>query len=583
MVAGNSAEIFLFDRFRLDRRNGLFRCVDGSAPVPVNIGSRALEVLVVLVERRGNLVPKSDILAAVWPTTIVDEANLSVQISTLRKILDEGRSGASCIQTVPGRGYRLIVDVAREAGTNTQSDANHEPLPAARSSYISSKGITAGVAVVVLAVLATLGWKVLHDAGAMSWFGQAAASAQASDERLSTIVLPFENSSGDPAQDDVAARLTRDLTDRIAQGSIPVVPAVTATAYRGKSVDLQTIGHQYNVHFVVVGNVRRQAGHVVSSANAYDVAEGQPIWSRQLDVPDGPGVLAAVVQKIYEGYWQASLDVEVARAMRDHPDRLDKRDLMNASLSTRLSALTKEHYLEKMSLAERALKIDPDDLQALERQARFHAEFVLLGYSPAPASDLAIAEMASDRLFAIDPNNLLALRARATVLRARGDWPVAEAVARRVLAIQPTEANRHYELGFILMAQGRHQEALLSFQDARRFAGGADPIYVYDANAALAQVAIGQQAEAIAIAQVSISELPPTIGRWAELPWLALIAAKSDSGQDDDARADLRKFLAASRSWHSMSLVEKWPGFAANQNLLAGLRKAGMPTEAAQP
>lgn len=580
MVTGNPADIFLFDRFRLDRRSGLFRCIDGAAPVPVSVGSRALEVLVVLLESGGRLVSKSEILAAVWPTTVVDEANLSVQISTLRKVLDEGRSGASCIQTVPGRGYRLILDVAREAEVHQEAGTDHKPLPAARSSYVTAKAVAAG-AVVVFALLATLGWKVLHE-----WttpFGQAVVSAEASDRRQSTIVLPFENSSGDPAQDDIAAALTRDLTDRIALGNLPVVPAVTASAYRGKPVDLRAIGRQYNVHFAVVGNVRRQAGHMVSSANVYTIADGKPIWSRQLDLPDGPGVLTAVVQVIYEGYWQASLDVEVDRALRDHPDRLDKRDLMNASLTTRLSSLTQEHYLEKMSLTERALKIDPDDRQALERQARFHAEFVLLGYSLAPASDLAIAEMASDRLFEIDPNHLLALRARATVLRARGEWTAAEAVVRRAMGMQPTELARHYELGFIQMAEGRHQEALRSFQDARRFAGGADPIYLYDANIALAQLAIGQNAEAIGMAQTSISESPPIIGRWAEFPWLALVAALSDSGQDDSARADLRKFLATSRSWHSLSLVEQWPAFAANQNLLVGLRNAGMPAEAAQP
>ena len=108
MDAGGS-HIFLFDRFRLDRRGGLFQCFDGAAPVPINIGSRALEMLMILVEHSGNLVSKDEILAAVWPKTIVDEANLSVQISALRRVLDQGRSGKSCIQTVPGRGYRLAL------------------------------------------------------------------------------------------------------------------------------------------------------------------------------------------------------------------------------------------------------------------------------------------------------------------------------------------------------------------------------------------------------------------------------------------------------------------------------------------
>jgi tetratricopeptide (TPR) repeat protein len=126
-----------------------------------------------------------------------------------------------------------------------------------------------------------------------------------------------------------------------------------------------------------------------------------------------------------------------------------------------------------------------------------------LGYSSDPAADLAVAGKASDRLTAIDPNNLLALRTRATLLRARGDWPTAEAVVRGAIELQPTEAMRHYKLGVILMAEGRHQEALQGFRDARRFAGGSDSVYLFDANITMANLAIGHLADAIAVAPVS--------------------------------------------------------------------------------
>src|SRR5262249_9103361 len=141
------------------------------------------------------------------------------------------------------------------------------------------------------------------------------------------------------------------------------------------------------------------------------------------------------------------------------------------------------------------------------------------------------------------------------------------------------EALQHFELGSILMAEGRHQEALQSFRNAKRFADGADAVYLFDASIAVADLAIGSLAEAITLAQASISQSPPNTGRLAELAWLALIAATSDSGQDDAARADLQRFLATPRSWHSMSEIQSWPAFAANRNLLDGLRGAGMPAE----
>ena len=78
---------------------------------PVTIGSRALDLLGVLIERRGDVVSKEEIMAAVWPKMAVEEANLFVQISALRAVLDREQSDQSSIRTVTGRGYRFIAPV----------------------------------------------------------------------------------------------------------------------------------------------------------------------------------------------------------------------------------------------------------------------------------------------------------------------------------------------------------------------------------------------------------------------------------------------------------------------------------------
>jgi class 3 adenylate cyclase len=106
------SEIFLFAEFRLDRHGGLFRRDDTGAFVPVTIGSRALDILCVLIERAGEVVSKDEIVAAVWPGTVVEDSNLTVQISALRRALDRGRPNGSFIQTVSGRGYRFIAPLA---------------------------------------------------------------------------------------------------------------------------------------------------------------------------------------------------------------------------------------------------------------------------------------------------------------------------------------------------------------------------------------------------------------------------------------------------------------------------------------
>jgi DNA-binding winged helix-turn-helix (wHTH) protein len=88
---GVLAEIFLFEEFRLDRRGeGLSRRDERGVFVPVSIGIRALDVLGVLVDRAGELVLREEIMTAVWGRTVVENANLTVQISALRRVLDPG-------------------------------------------------------------------------------------------------------------------------------------------------------------------------------------------------------------------------------------------------------------------------------------------------------------------------------------------------------------------------------------------------------------------------------------------------------------------------------------------------------------
>src|SRR3954451_15750176 len=114
-----SADFFLFENFRFDRRAGLLFEPDREGVfVPLVVGSRAAEVLGVLVERPGDLVTRDEIMDAVWPGTVVEDGNLSVQISALRRVLDDGRSEGGLIQTVPGRGYRFLGHVMR-----------HDPAP----------------------------------------------------------------------------------------------------------------------------------------------------------------------------------------------------------------------------------------------------------------------------------------------------------------------------------------------------------------------------------------------------------------------------------------------------------------------
>jgi len=152
-----------FEGFRLDRR-GLFRLDQAGAAAPVAISPRALDLLSFLVRHNGELVSKDEIMQAVWPGMVVGEGNLTVQISAVRRILDRNPTQSSCIQTIAGRGYRFV-------GPLKQSDGDPH-----------------------CAILAV------------------PEKAARPRPRLSIVVLPFTNLSGDRAQQYFADGISEDLT-----------------------------------------------------------------------------------------------------------------------------------------------------------------------------------------------------------------------------------------------------------------------------------------------------------------------------------------------------------------------------------
>jgi DNA-binding winged helix-turn-helix (wHTH) protein len=200
-VPPTSQQDFEFGPFRLDTRTrSLTR--DGG---PVSVGGRALDVLAVLASAAGQTVGKDTLLDRAWPGLTVDENNLQVQISALRKTLGEG-----WIVTVPGRGYRLTVPsegAGRPAG-NPQMMSEGPALP----------------------------------------------------ERPSIAVLAFTNMSRDADQEYFSDGIADDIiTDLSRNRSLFVIARTSSFTYKGRSVDVKIIGRELGVRYVVEGMPRRRS------------------------------------------------------------------------------------------------------------------------------------------------------------------------------------------------------------------------------------------------------------------------------------------------------------------------------------
>jgi TolB-like protein/DNA-binding winged helix-turn-helix (wHTH) protein len=282
-----SSDIFIFEEFRLDRRGGgLFRCDGAGSCVPVAVGSRALDILGLLIARAGEVVSKEEIITAVWPETVVEDSNLTVQISALRRVLDQGRPRASYIQTVPGRGYRFVAAVtrpfakARSGGSPTNNDAEHgdsgapEPVAALPASSMPISGSprrrTAGIAIAAAVgaglFVAVSAWWLWPNTKVAPTPDVAAATSIPQPlvaPRLSIVVLPFTNLGGDLDQQYFVDGITDDLTTDLSRmpGTF-VISRNTAFTYRSKSVDAKQIGRELGVRYVLEGSVPRSGDQV---------------------------------------------------------------------------------------------------------------------------------------------------------------------------------------------------------------------------------------------------------------------------------------------------------------------------------
>ena len=241
-------------------------------------------MLKTLVESDGEVVTKQALMQAVWPDTIVEEANLTVQIATLRKVLDEGRTTGSCIQTVIGRGYRFrpsvekVVPLPVMAPIETKgqppavavASPDQSPRPRRRPFlWAMAAALAACLAVAVL-----LSRQMLGD-------GRTASDPP---PRLSLVVLPFQNLGSDEKDDYLADAITDDLTTDLSHISGAwVIARESAYTYKGKATDVRQIGRELGVRYVLEGSVRRIGDTLRVNVQLVSAETGTHLWSDRFD------------------------------------------------------------------------------------------------------------------------------------------------------------------------------------------------------------------------------------------------------------------------------------------------------------
>lgn len=421
-MAGDDDRVYEFKGFRLEAAQR--RLLHNGQPVPLK--PKILDLLLLLVQMRGRLVDKDELMKEIWPNTIVEENNITVSMSILRKTLGEDRAGRQFIETVPGRGYRFVADVKIISPAQT---IQQEALKVAAS----------GV-----------------------------AEAEIRESPIDSLaVLPLRNISKDPNSEYLSEGITESIINTLSRISkLRVLAPSTVFRFKGKDVDPQEIGSLLKVRAVMLGRVMQLGEKLVIRSELVNVADGSLIWGEQYDrtLSDLLTTQDEIAKAITE-----SLQLKLTR--QDHI-RLSKRytaniEAYNLYLRGRYfwNRYDKEWVLKSIEAFEQAIEIDAS--YALAYTGIADAYFRLSNIHASPLEVLPKAKEAALKAVEID-HDLAEAHSSLGLLRVYydHDWTAAEREFTRALELNPDLTLAHQRYGTYLKLMGRFDESFAHYKQA---------------------------------------------------------------------------------------------------------------------
>ena len=336
---------------------------------PVTLGGRAFDLLLALVEAKGEIVTKEALMRRVWPGTIVDDNSLQVQISALRKAL--GQDAALLITTVPRRGYCFTCKWQwLEPGATIAKTEETPGTPSERPSPIvlpfRSLGDETGQAA-NRPMLVVLPSENIGGDPEQRYLASGVTADLITDPTLtlpdkpSIAVLPFQNTNGDAGQDYFVDGMTEEIITALSHvPSFFVVARHSTFPYKGTSPNIRQIGRELGVRYVLEGSVRKAGERVRITCQLIDASTGMHVWADRFDgIQTDIFELQDQVASSVVGAIEPKLrDAEIERARLKPTKDLRAYELV---LRSRFASelRTREGMEEAIRLLRRAVDIDP--------------------------------------------------------------------------------------------------------------------------------------------------------------------------------------------------------------------------------
>ena len=463
------------------------RLVCDGAVVP--LGPRAFDLLCLLVQRAGQLVTKNEMLDRVWRGLVVEEANLYVQVSLVRKAI-----GAEAILTVPSRGYQFILPTTVQ-GTIESADA--------------------------------IGTNPLR--------------------RLSVIVLPFVESRATREQAYFADAITDDVTTHLSKirGSY-VIGNRTALMHKNELPDLASLARELGVRYVLQGRIERLALAIETNVRLSDAMSGEVVWSDSIEVASTGWVEIRheLVARLANVLNMELINVEAGRCQRENADHPEAMDLLMQSRSAGATLWSSERYEGSLQLCQQALRLQPGFGLALAERARLLTTLALCWPGADCEAKIIQAEADIQQALAQDSLDSRSHFVLSTVCQLLFRFDAAFAAVDQALELNPSDSEALAWRGYLLLCTGEagsapaliHRALALSPRDPQR--------WVWLCWIGWSYLLVGRYSIAVPWFEKSIAVLP----HWATFRQLA--AALAHMGRRKEAQSVLNRLthIASNRS-----------------------------------
>lgn len=377
----------------------------------VAVPKKAWQILLLLVEAGGRLVPYQTLRERLWPNVVVEDRTLIVHVSTLRKALGGGPSSAY-IETVTGAGYRLAVPARVLSATDRPSPVvggprGIEPPPLAVSTFSTAN------------------------------------------------------------QRDADGYLGVGIADALTT-ALGALPGLTVSA--AGAVENLTAARTLGLVYLLEGAVQRSDGQLQVSAKLIEVGSGRTQWSEQFAHPQADGVVLqdAIATRVASSLPQTPA---VAPDLRSYRPRAAEAYFLQLQARAHLKPFTRLPLLKALTLFEQALVLDPDYAMA---HAGLASTYLLMASTamlrPLPVDEaMPMARRSAERALALDDSLAEAWAALGRVkMEHDWDWDGAEADLEHAVALNASSVEALATFGEFLSAMGRHGEAIETMEKARR-------------------------------------------------------------------------------------------------------------------